>query len=141
PPLGSGSTDFLAGATVSRDGLRYYLWTSALVRINGEAFGTKRGNQYRYDAAIGLRPWIPSYTGVDPLLLVEFNGVTAARNVVDRVAQAETGGTVLAVSPGFWLTLRNWALQGAVKLPVFRSLRGDQPQFDYTVIVKIETHM
>ncbi|MFQ5705723.1 MAG: hypothetical protein ACE5HT_17125, partial [Gemmatimonadales bacterium] len=48
PPLGSGSTDFLAGATISRDGLRYYLWTSALVRANGEAFGQKRGNEYRY---------------------------------------------------------------------------------------------
>jgi hypothetical protein len=141
PPLGSGSTDFLGGATISRDGLRYYLWTSALVRANGEAFGTKRGNQYRYDAAIGVRPWIPSYTGVDPLLLLEFNGVTAARNVVDGVAQAQTGGTVLAVSPGFWLTRRNWALQGAIKLPIYRAVRGSLPQFDYTFIVKIETHM
>ncbi len=141
PPLGSGSTDFLAGATISRDGLRYYLWTSVLVRANGEAFGTKRGNQYRYNAAIGFRPWIPRYTGVDRLLLVEFNGVTAARNVVDGVAQAQTGGTVLAISPGFWLTYRNWALQGALKLPVLRRLRGNQPEFDYTVVVKIETHL
>jgi len=141
PPLGSGSTDFLAGATVSRDGLRYYLWTSALVRANGEAFGIKRGNEYRYDAAIGFRPWVPRYTGVDPLLLIEFNGVTAARTVIDAQEQARTGGTVLAVSPGFWLTLRNWALQGAIKLPVYQNLRGDQPAFDYTVVLKIETHM
>ncbi len=141
PPLGSGSTDFLAGATISRDGLRYYLWTSALVRANGEAFGIKRGNEYRYDAAVGFRPWIPKYTGVDPLLLVELNGVTATRTVVNTIEQALTGGTILAVSPGFWLTLRNWALQGAVKLPIYQNLRGDQPKFDYTVVLKIETHM
>ena len=141
PPLSSGSTDFLGGFTISRDGLRSYLWTSALVRANGEAFGVKRGNEYRYDAAVGLRPWIPKYTGVDALFVVEFNGVTAARTVAGAVPQPLTGGTVLAVSPGFWLTLRNWALLGGVKLPVYQNLRGDQPKFDYTVVLKIETHM
>lgn len=141
PPLSSGSTDFFAGATISRDGLRSYLWTSALVRANGEAFGRKRGNEYRYDAAVGLRPWIPKYTGVDLLLLVELNGVTADRLVVGGVEQARTGGTVLAVSPGFWLTHRNWALKGGLKLPFVQNLRGNQPELDYTVVLAIETHM
>ncbi len=90
PPLGSGSTDFLAGATVSRDALRSYLQ-----------------------------------------LLVELNGVE----------QAQTGGTVLAVSPGFWLTRRNWALKGGLKLPFVQDLRGNQPELDYTVLLAIETHM
>jgi hypothetical protein len=141
PPLGSGSIDFLGGATVSRDGLRYYLWASGLARVNGEAFGKKRGNEYRYDLAAGVRPWIPTYTGLDLLLLVELNGVTAARQVVDGVEQAATGGTVLAVSPGFWLTRRNWALKGAVKLPFLQELRGDQPELDYSVVLALETHM
>jgi hypothetical protein len=141
PPLGSGSTDFLAGATVSRDGLRSYLWLSGLVRVNGEAFGTKRGNEYRYDAAVGLRPWIPKYTGLDLLLLAELNGVTAGRRVVGGVEQAQTGGTILAVSPGFWLTHRNWALKGGLKLPFLRDLRGNDPELDYTLVLAIETHM
>ncbi len=141
PPLGSGSTDFLAGATVSRDGLRSYLWLSGLVRVNGEAFGRQLGNEYRYDAAVGVRPWIPTFRGIDPLLLVEFNGVTAARAVVDGVAQSASGGTILAVSPGFWLTYRNWALKGGIKLPVLHRLRGNQPELDYAVILSIETHM
>ena len=141
PPLGSGSTDFLAGATASRDALRSYLWTSAMVRVNGEAFGRKRGNEYRYDAAVGLRPWIPKYTGLDLLLLLELNGVTAGRNILDGVEQPGTGGTVLAVSPGFWLTRRNWALKGGLKLPVLQDLRGNQPELDYTLVLAIETHM
>jgi Putative MetA-pathway of phenol degradation len=141
PPLGSGSIDFLAGATISRDALRSYLWTSALLRVNGEAFGIKRGKEYRYDAAVGLRPWIPTYTGLDLLLLVELNGVTADRLVVGGVEQAQTGGTILALSPGFWLTRRNWALKGGLKLPVLQDLRGDQPELDYTVVLAIETHM
>lgn len=141
PPLGAGTTDFLAGVTVSRDALRSYLWASTLVRANGEAFGRKRGNEYRYDAAVGIRPWIPRFTGVDVLFLVELNGVTAAENVIDGVEQSETGGTVVAVSPGFWLTYRNWALKGGIKLPVLQQLGATQPRFDYTFVISIETHM
>lgn len=141
PPLGSGSTDALVGATISRDGLRYYLWTSALARINGESDGVRRGHQLRYDAAVGIRPWIPEYTGIDPLLLLEFNGVTAGENEVDGVARGETGGTTLALSPGFWLTYRNWALKGGVKLPVYQVLGETVPELDYTAVLAVETHL
>ena len=141
PPLGSGSTDYIGGATISRDGLRYYLWTSALVKVNGEAFGKRRGNEYRYDAAIGLRPWIPKYTGIDPLLLLEFNGVTADHSVVDGAQRSETGGTILAFSPGFWLTRRNLALKGGVKIPFFQDLGADESEFQYTIVFAFEVHM
>lgn len=141
PPLGSGSTDFLGGATISRDGLRYYLWASALVRVNGEAFDRRRGNEYRYDAAVGIRPWIPEYTGVDPLLLLELNGVTADPRVVSGVERAGTGGTVLALSPGFWLTYRNYALKGGIKLPVLQDLGSEESELDYTAVLAIETHL
>ena len=141
PALGSGATDFIGGATISRDGLRYYLWVSGLVKVNGEAFGRRRGNEYRYDAAIGVRPWIPTYTGVDPLLLVEFNGVTADQTVVNGSEQTQTGGTILAVSPGFWLTRRNLALKGAVKIPVVQNLGAQEAELNYTVVFAFEVHM
>ncbi len=141
PPLGSGSTDFVGGASISRDGLRYYLWASALARVNGEAFNRKRGNQYRYDAAVGVRPYIPDWRTLDLLLLLEFNGVTAEKDVVDGRERAGTGGTVLALSPGFWLTYRNWALKGGVKLPVLHDLGVLEPQLDYTAVLEVETHM
>lgn len=141
PPLGSGSTDFIGGATASRDGLRYYLWTSALVKLNGEASDRRRGNEFRYDAAGGIRPWIPSYTGFDLLLLVEFNGVTAARNVVHGVVQPGTGGTILAFSPGFWLTHRNLALKAGVKLPFYQALGTDEAELDFTTVLAFEFHI
>ncbi|MFQ5690792.1 MAG: hypothetical protein ACE5HQ_11030, partial [Gemmatimonadota bacterium] len=141
PALGSGSTDFLGGATISRDGLRYYLWTSALVKVNGEAFHKRRGNEYRYDAALGVRPWIPKYTGVDALLLLEFNGVTAGENTVGSLHRAETGGTILALSPGFWLTRRNLALKGGVKIPFHQRLGVDEPELAYTAVFAFEVHL
>lgn len=141
PPLGSGSTDFVGGATLSRDGLRYYLWVSALARVNGEAFNRKRGSQYRYDAAVGVRPYIPDWRTLDLLFLLEFNGVTAEKDVVDGAERAGSGGTVLALSPGFWLTYRNWAVKGGVKLPVLHDLGAQEPELDYTAVLEVETHM
>ena len=35
---------------------------------------------------------------------------------------------------------RNWALLGGIKLPVYQNFSGGQPEFDYTVAPKIETH-
>lgn len=141
PALGTGSIDFLAGATISRDGLRYYLWTSAVARISGEAFGRRRGNEYRYDAAVGFRPWVPSFTGIDPLLLLEFNGLTADQSVVGSREQAGTGGTILALSPAFWLTYRNYAFKGGVKLPVYQELGAEEKELDYTLVAEFEVHM
>jgi len=141
PALGSGSTDYIGGATISRDGLRYYLWTSALVKVNGEAFQVRRGNEYRYDAAVGVRPVIPTYKGVDPLLLVEFNGVTAARTVANGASQPETVGTILAISPGFWLTHRNLALKGGVKIPFYQALGALESELKFTAVFAFEIHV
>lgn len=141
PALGSGSTDYLAGATISRDGLRYYLWASTVARINGEAFDRRRGHEVRYDAAGGWRPWVPEFTGVDPLLLLEFNGVSADQTVVGGVEEAGTGGTILALSPAFWLTYRNYAFKGGVKLPVYQDLAAEEKELDYTLVAEFEIHM
>lgn len=135
PQLSPGGTDYLAGATVSRDGLRYYLWASGIARMNGGVFGGSREDEYRYDAAFGYRPWVPSFTGVDPLLLLEFNGVTVTRDE----GGAGGGGTILALSPGVWLTYRNFAFKGGVKLPVYQDVGGGM-ELDYALVVELEIH-
>lgn len=165
PAVASGGTDYLAGATVSRDGLRYYVWTSGIARMNGGLFAGSRENEYRYDAAFGYRPWVPSFTGVDPLLLLEFNGVTVTEDGSehghDETASAATllegppprtdvgagGGTaaagsrtILALSPSFWLTYRNFAWKGGVKLPVYQDVGGGM-ELDYALVTEFEIHL
>lgn len=141
PPLGSGSVDFLAGATVSRETHRYYGWASVLGRVNTEGRGRRRGNELRYNLALGLRPYVPQWTDPDLMFLLELAGVTAERAVTaDGAAIANTGGTVLALAPGFWLTYRNWALKGGVKLPFVYNLNGTQPELDFQTIVALEYH-
>ncbi|NIP57819.1 MAG: hypothetical protein GWM92_17665 [Gemmatimonadetes bacterium] len=140
PALGSGSTDFVGGATISRDGLRYYLWASTVAKVNGEAFDRRRGNEYRYDAAVGVRPWLPSYTSLDPLFLLELNGVTQQENVVGGEELSETGGTILALAPAFWLTYRNVAFKGGVKLPFYQELGAEEMELNYATVLEVELH-
>lgn len=139
PRLSPGGTDYLAGATISRDGLRYYLWASGIARMNGGVFSGSREDEYRYDAAVGWRPWVPSFTGVDPLLLLEFNGVTVTESG-GRTEPAPGTRTILAVSPAFWLTYRNFAFKGGVKLPVYQDV-GQGMELDYALVTEFEIHM
>lgn len=141
PPLGSGSTDLLAGAAVSRETQWYYVWASALARLNTRGTGdVRRGDELRYDAAVGVRPYVPEWTAPDLMLLVELVGVTAGRTSGPGGDDANTGGTVLALAPGLWLTYRNWALKAGVKLPVHQRLNGTQPALDFQSVFALEYH-
>ncbi len=140
PPLGSGSVDFLMGAAISRETHWYYTWASVLGRVNTEAVERRKGNEIRYDLALGVRPYVPQWTHPDLMLLAELVGVTAARSVNAAGEEPNSGGTVLAIAPGFWLTYRNWALKGGVKLPFLQRLNGTQPRLDFETVVALEYH-
>lgn len=141
PAISSGSVDFLLGAAVSRETHRYYGWASVLARVNTEALGLRKGNEVRYDLALGLRPYVPDWKDPDLMIVLEFVGVTAARSVTAEGEVADSGGTVLAFAPGFWLTYRNWALKGGVKLPFVQNLNGTQPELDFQTLLALELHV
>ncbi|GIW53160.1 MAG: hypothetical protein KatS3mg081_2515 [Gemmatimonadales bacterium] len=100
----------------------------------------RRGNELRYDLAVGMRPHVPQWTDPDLMFLVEFVGVTAGRSTGLDGEDPNTGGTVLALAPGMWLTYRNWALKAGVKLPVHQRLNGTQPKLDFQTIFALEYH-
>lgn len=141
PALGSGSTDFLIGATASRDGRRYYAWSSVLYRINTEGSGDRtRGNLLQASVAGGIRPYLPEFYDPDLLLLVELNSEFRERDTVNSNDLVNTGGNSLFISPGFWLTYRNWALKGGVQIPILQDLNGRQPVLDYRAVLAVEYH-
>lgn len=141
PPLGSGSVDFLTGAAVSRETHRYYAWASALARINTTgAAAVRRGHEARWDLALGVRPYVPQWTDPDLMFLLEFVGVTAARSVTPAGYNPNSGGTVLALAPGMWLTYRNWALKAGINLPFHQRLNGMQPGLDLQTVFALEYH-
>jgi len=139
--LGSGSTDFLVGGAASQDGRRYYAWTSLVYRINTEGWqGRTNGNLLQASVAGGVRPYLPEFYDPDLLLLVELNSQFRQRDTGKISDRQNTGGNSLFISPGFWLTYRNWALKGGVQIPVLQDLNGRQPELDYRALLAVEYH-
>lgn len=141
PRLGTGSVDFLAGLTASRDGRRYYTWGSLLGRVNTRGAGDRtRGNLLSINVAAGVRPYLPEFYDPDLLLLTEVNLELRARDTINGTGIANSGGTRLFISPGFWFTYRNIAVKGGVQLPLLQDLRGDQAKLDYRAVLAVEVH-
>ena len=141
PPLGSGSTDLLFGLAAARESRRWYYFADIRYRLNTEnAGGLKQGDRFSADAAIGIRPRLTEYLEPDLVLTAELNWETSSRSEQDGAGVADSGGERLFFSPGFFLTYRNWAVKGAVQIPVYLALNGSQPEDDFRAMLAVETH-
>lgn len=141
PKLGSGSTDFLFGLAAGHESRRWYFFGDARYRLNTEGEGDlKVGDRLFIDAAIGIRPWLTEYLKPDLVVMTEFNWETWMKNELKGQDISDSGGDRLFVTPGFFLTYRNVALKGGVQIPIYRDLRGDQPEEDYRFVSAVEFH-
>ena len=140
PKLGSGSTDFLFGLAVARESRRWYYFGDFRYRLNTTDDQFKAGDKIFADAAIGIRPWLTEYLEPDWVFLVEANWETQQRNEQFGQAVSDSGGNLLFVSPGFFLTYRNLAVKGGVQVPVYQNLYGNQPGIDYRFAFGVEIH-
>lgn len=140
PKLGSGSTDFLFGLAAARESRRWYYFGDFRYRLNTKNNQFKAGDKIFADAAIGIRPWLTEYLEPDWVFLVETNWETQQRNELFGQDVSDSGGNLLFVSPGFFLTYRNWAVKGGVQVPVYQNLNGNQPEVDYRFALGVEIH-
>jgi hypothetical protein len=142
PRLGTGSTDFLFGLAAGRESLRWYYFGDLRYRLNTEGEGDLRqGDRFFADAAVGIRPWPARYLRPDLVLLAEINAEVEGRAERRGTELPDSGGRRLFVSPGFFLTYRNWALKGGVQIPLRQDLNGDQPEEDYRFALALEVHL
>ena len=140
PKLGSGSTDFLFGLAAARESRRWYYFGDFRYRLNTQDDQFKAGDKIFADVAIGIRPWLTEYLEPDWVFLVEMNWETQQRNELFEKDVSDSGGNLLFVSPGFFLTYRNWAIKGGVQVPVYQNLYGNQPEVDYRFALGIGIH-
>ncbi|MCH7923272.1 MAG: hypothetical protein IH975_09595 [Nitrospinae bacterium] len=138
--LGSGSWDFLVGLTGAKDSRRLYLWGDVLYKITTEARGFEAGDELNFDAAVGLRPYLPEYLEPDLVLVAELNGELSGKNEEQGVKDPDSGGVSLFVAPGFMLAYRNWMVKGAIQFPIFQELNGSQLGVDYRSVLGLEYH-
>jgi len=139
--LGSGSVDFLAVFTGGYESRRWYSFGDVGIRINTEANGIRRGNRFFADVAGGIRPWLTGYWEPDLVLLVEANLEHERRTRVKGALQEDTGGTVVAFSPGLLLSYRNVMFKAGVQFPVLQRLNGDQERRGPFYAVAVEWHL
>ena len=140
--LGSGSTDWMAGATYGYESLTWYRWASFRYRHNGEGHhGLRQGDRLFLDLAAGIRPGELAYRAPDTVWMLELNAELTDRSERDGNELANTGGDAFFLSPGVMWTRRNLAVKAGVQIPVYDDLNGDQEAQDYRALLEVELHL
>ncbi len=141
PPLGSGSVDLSAGLVAGYESRRWYWFASGVYRANREGAGSlKRGDRQFLNLVGGVRPVLSGYKEPDTVLMLELNFENAARDDLNGLARANSGGWQLFLSPVVWWTYRQLAVRAGVQLGVARDLNGTQPSSDYRSRIELVYH-
>lgn len=139
--LGSGSFDFLTGLAYGYESRLWYYFGDIRAKLNTAYMNDREGHTLFYDLAFGVRPFRTEYLSPDLVTLIELNGELEGKEKEDGLADNNSGGHILSVSPGALLSYRNIMLKLAVKLPVLQNLNGNQPEEKYEFVTGIEFHL
>lgn len=136
PPiqLGSGSWDWLGGAVATYQTLDFQVDTQLSYRANREANGFRFGDVSGLDVSFQYRLWPQKLGGGVPAFLygvLEVNLIHAEKNRIGGVADPNSGGTTLFLSPGLQYVTKKWILEAGVQIPVVQNLNGTALKNDY----------
>jgi len=135
--LGSGSWDPSFGVVFQKAGFHVSQFASISYQENTEADGFEFGDvfeaNYAYQAVLREYGTNESYSQL--MGLVELNLEDQERHVNNGVANPNTGGTYLFLSPGLQYIQRRRVLEISVQLPVEQNLHGDALEKDFLVTV------
>ncbi|MBI3937760.1 MAG: transporter [Betaproteobacteria bacterium] len=132
--LGTGSWDALGGVVATYQTLDYQIDSQLSYKANSEANGFRFGNVAELDASFQYRLWPQTLGGGVPAFLygvLEVNLIHAERNRIGDVADPNSGGTTLFLSPGLQYVTKKWILEAGVQIPVVQNLNGTALKNDY----------
>lgn len=138
PPLqpGSGAWDAQGGAILTWQTLAFQIDSQVSYQAHREANGVQAGNVWQIDGSLQVR-LLPRRlgAGVPDFLygVLEASLVHAAKDRVDGIADPNSGGTTLLLTPGLQYLTRTWIVEAGVQLPVRQHVRGTALQRDYLV--------
>lgn len=136
PPLqaGSGSWDALAGVVLTYQTLDFQIDSQLSYKLNRAANDFQAGNVAGFDTSLQHR-LLPRNlgTGVPAFLyaVLEANFVHAARDRVRGIADADSGGRSLFITPGMQYVTRAWIVEAGVQMPVLQHPNGAALRNDY----------
>lgn len=138
PPVqpGSGSWDALGGAVATYQTLDFEIDGQLSYKANREANGFQAGNVAELDASLQYRLWPGSLgSGVPAFLygVVEANLIHSAKDDSGGIADPNSGGITLFLSPGVQYVTKKWIVEGGVQIPVVQNLNGTALKNNYVL--------
>lgn len=133
---GSGSWDPFAGIVVTYQTLDYQLDAQAMYQIHTKANDFEFGDVARVDGSLQYRLWPRELASGVPAFVygvLEANLIHQEKNRMSGVADPNSGGSTLSLTPGLQYVTKRWVLEGVVQLPVLQDLNGTALEDDYIV--------
>jgi len=140
PALGTGTTDFLFGASYGYESRTWYHFLTARYRYRTKSGSRNPGDRLFIDAALGYRPWRREYFEWDFVTLLETNLEIEFKNAFRNSILPNTGGNRFWLGPTGLLSYRNIMLKGGAQFPVYEDQNGDQPDSKLRAVFAVEYH-
>lgn len=124
---GSGSWDVLGGAVLTYQTLNFQIDGQVSYKANREANGFQAGDVAELDGSLQYRLWPSGLgSGVPAFLygVLEANLIHSAKNDSGGIADPNSGGTTLFITPGLQYITRRWIVEAGVQIPVVQDLNG-----------------
>jgi len=133
---GSGSWDTLGGAVVTYQTLDFEIDGQLSYKAKHEANGFQAGDVAELDGSLQYRLWPSSLGSGIPAFLygvLEANLVDTAEDRVGGVADANSGGITLFLSPGLQYVSKKWIVEAGMQIPVIQHLNGTALKNNYVL--------
>ena len=134
--IGSGSWDWLGGVVGSYQTLDFEIDGQASYKANREANGFQSGDVADLDGSLQYRLWPGSLgSGVPAFLygVLEANLIHSAKDDSGGIADPNSGGTTLFLSPGLQYVTKKWIVEAGVQIPVVQHLNGTALKNNYVL--------
>jgi hypothetical protein len=130
----------MLGLAAGRESRRWYYFGGVRGVMRFADDGLDPGERILTNLAWGIRPQLSEYMAPDLVLLLEANGRFTGRSTSGGETVETSGGRVLSVAPGFFLSIRNVMLKGGLDIPVWTDLNDPEATADTRLIAAVEVH-
>ncbi len=131
---GSGSWDMFGGLVMTYGTTDWQVDSSVSYQDNSKADGVEIGNVFKADLSLQYRLWPTELTDdVNGFLfgILEANFIHEDKTEIGSVANLDSGGTTLFLSPGLQYATKDWIAEASVQIPVYQNLGGTRLEKDY----------
>ena len=136
PPTGFGSNSYFLGATFNHTEIHWLFFTSHGAVLTTSKHGTQFGDQLLYEFGFGRT--IPSPVGWIFAWIVEFDGVYAWKDRIERKTDPNSGGNTIYLTPSVSFANKRLIVQFGAGYPIVQHLFGHQPKQYLSLNLDIE---